>query len=80
MKGKWTAKENLVRERIVFFILVGILVLLIVIMLWPFLTAILTAIAVAVVLKPLYNWFLGEKRIKGSENRAAAASRAPRWS
>jgi predicted PurR-regulated permease PerM len=74
MKGKWTMKERLVRERIVFFALVGLLVVLTAIMLWPFLTAILTAIALVVILKPLYNWFLGKKWIQGSENRAVAVT------
>ena len=67
-------KERLVQQRIVFFVLVGILVFLTFIMLWPYLIAILTAIAVVVILKPLYNWFLGKSWIKGSENRATGAT------
>lgn len=69
-----TMKEHLVRERTVFFALVGILVFLTVIMLWPYLIAILTAIATVVILKPLYNWFLGKSWIKGSENWATGAT------
>ena len=66
--------ERLVRERIFFFLLIGVLVILTLLMLWPFLGAILLAVAVAVILKPLYNWFLKKKWMKESENRAAGAT------
>jgi hypothetical protein len=66
--------ERLIRERIFFFLLIGILVILTLVMLWPFVSAILLAVAVVVILKPLYNWLLEKKWMKDSEGRAAGAT------
>ena len=67
-------KDRVIRERIFFFILVGILILLTLILIWPFLSAILAAVAFVVILKPLYSWLLEKGWVKGSENRAVAAT------
>ena len=67
-------KERLIRQRIFFFIMVSILILLVVIMIWPFMSSILLALAVVVLMKPLYNWFMGKNWFKESENRAAGAT------
>jgi predicted PurR-regulated permease PerM len=72
--GARIMRERLVSQRIFFFTLVGILIILTLIMVWPFMTALLAAVAVVVILKPLYNWFLDRKWMKGSENRAVGAT------
>jgi predicted PurR-regulated permease PerM len=65
-------RERLLRERLFFFILVAILLVLTALMIWPFLISILFALAVVVLLKPVYNWFLGTRLVRGRERRASA--------
>jgi predicted PurR-regulated permease PerM len=66
--------RNIVQERLYFFLLLAILLLLALLLIWPNLIAILTAIALVVLIKPLYNLFLGKKRIAGSPMRATAVT------
>ena len=65
-------RDRLLRERLFFFVLIGALLVLTALMVWPFLISILFALAVVVLLKPVYNWFLGTRLVKGRERRASA--------
>ena len=64
-------ENRLVQQRVFFFGLVAILAVLALILVWPFTQTILLAVAVVIIMKPVYNWLLTKKGIKGSENRAA---------
>jgi predicted PurR-regulated permease PerM len=66
--------ERLIRERIFFFILVIVLAALALVLIWPFVEAILFSVAIVVIMKPLYNWFLKKRWIRGVESRATAAT------
>jgi predicted PurR-regulated permease PerM len=54
--------------------MVGILAVLALILVWQFIKAILLALAVVVIMKPVYNWLLGKKWVKGNEKRATGAT------
>lgn len=62
--------RNILRERFFFFLLLAVLALLALLLVWPYLTAILAALAIVVIIKPLYNWFLKRRWVKGKANRA----------
>ncbi len=62
--------NRLVRQRFFFFGMVAILAVLALLLVWPFTQAILFALAFVVILKPMYNWFLRRKWVKGSARRA----------
>ena len=47
-----------------------LLAILALILIWPFITSILFAIAVVVIMKPVYNWLLRKKWVKGRETWA----------
>ena len=51
--------------------MLALLAILALILEWPFSQTILTAVALVIILKPVYNWLLGKKWVKGSESRAA---------
>ena len=67
-------ENRLVQQRVFFFGLVAILAILALLLVWPFSQTILTAVALVIILKPVYNWLLGKKWVKGSENRAAGGT------
>jgi predicted PurR-regulated permease PerM len=62
--------DRLIRQRGFFFGMVLILAVLALILVWQFIQSILLALALVVILKPMYNWFLGRKWIKGSSRTA----------
>jgi predicted PurR-regulated permease PerM len=62
--------DRLIRQRGFFFGMVLILAVLSLILVWQFVQAILLALALVVILKPMYNWFLERKWIKGSARKA----------
>ena len=62
--------QQLIQQRIFFFIMVGILAVLALILVWQFVTPILLSFAVVVIMKPVYNWLLGKRWIKNRETRA----------
>ena len=64
--------DRLIRQRGFFFGMVLILAVLALILVWQFVQAILLALALVVILKPMYNWFLERKWIKGSQVRLPA--------
>lgn len=66
--------QRLIQQRIFFFIMIGILAVLALILVWQFITPILLAFAVVVIMKPIYNWFLGKRWIKHNERRATGAT------
>ena len=66
--------ERLIRQRIFFFGMVVILAILTLILIWQFTSAILLAVALVVILRPLYQWFLQRKWVKGSESRAVGGT------
>ena len=66
--------QRLIHQRIFFFIMIGVLAILAIILVWQFVTSILLAFAVVVIMKPVYNWLLGRRWIKGSEIRATGAT------
>lgn len=66
--------QQLIQQRIFFFIMVGILSVLALILVWQFVTPILLAFAVVVIMKPIYNWLLGKRLIKSSETRATGVT------
>jgi predicted PurR-regulated permease PerM len=66
--------ERLVKQRAFFFGMVAILAILTLILVWQFTKAILLAVAVVILLKPLYNWLLNQRWIKGSERKATGAT------
>lgn len=63
-------KDRLIRQHAFFFGMVLILTVLALILVWQFVQAILLALALVVILKPMYNWFLERKWIKGSSRKA----------
>lgn len=67
-------RQSLVKQRVFFFGLVAVLAVLTLILIWRFVGAILLAVALVVILKPLYNWLLERRFIKGSEARATGAT------
>ena len=62
--------DRLIRQRGFFFGMVLVLAVLALILVWQFMQAILLALALVVILKPMYNWFLERKWIKGSARKA----------
>jgi predicted PurR-regulated permease PerM len=50
--------------------MVAILAVLALILVWQFTRAILLALALVIILKPIYNWLLNKKVIRGKESRA----------
>ena len=68
--------DRLIRQRGFFFGMVLILAVLALILVWQFIQSILLAVAMVVLLKPLYNWFLGKKWIKGSSRTATGMTLA----
>jgi predicted PurR-regulated permease PerM len=62
--------ERLIRQRGFFFGMVIILAILAMILIWQFIQSILLALALVIVLKPVYNWFLARKWIKGKQRTA----------
>jgi predicted PurR-regulated permease PerM len=66
--------ERLIRQRIFFFGMVVILAILTVILIWQFTRAILLAVALVVILRPLYQWFLQRKWVRGSDSRAVGGT------
>jgi predicted PurR-regulated permease PerM len=62
--------SRLVKQRVFFFGMVALLAVLSLILVWQFVQAILLAVAVVILLKPLYNWLLDKRWIKGSERKA----------
>lgn len=61
---------GLLRERFFFYTLVVVLTILTTILVWPFISAILLAIIVVIIAKPLYDWLLARKWVKGRTNWA----------
>ena len=68
--------DRLIRQRVFFFGMVLILAVLALILVWQFIQSILLAVAMVVILKPMYNWFLGKKLIKDSPMRATGMTLA----
>lgn len=62
--------ERLIRQRGFFFIMVAILAVLTLILVWQFVSAILLALALVIILKPVYNWFLSRRWVRGRETLA----------
>ena len=62
--------DRLIRQRAFFFGMVLILAVLAIILVWQFVQAILLALALVVILKPMYNWFLERRWIKGRSSLA----------
>ena len=54
-----------------FFVLVAILAFLALLLAWPYLSPILLALATVVIVKPLYNWFLKRRWLRGNTKWAA---------
>lgn len=54
-----------------FFALVAILAFLALLLAWPFLSPILLALATVVIVKPLYDWFLKRRLLRGNTRWAA---------
>lgn len=65
-----TASRNILQERSFFFLLLAILAFLTLLMIWPNITAILAGLALVVIIKPLYDWYLQRKWVRGRSNRA----------
>jgi predicted PurR-regulated permease PerM len=65
-------KDRLITQRIFFFGMVAILAILALVLIWQFTRAILLAVALVIILKPVYNWLLNMKGIRGRESRATA--------
>lgn len=64
--------DRIIRQRGFFFGMVLILAVLALILVWQFIQAILLALALVILLKPLYNRFLGLKWTRGSAKTATA--------
>lgn len=62
--------KKLLRQRTLLFGMILLLAILALILIWPFITPILFAIAVVVIMKPVYNWLLRKKWVKGRETWA----------
>ena len=62
--------KKLLRQRTLLFGMILLLAILALILIWPFITSILFAIAVVVIMKPVYNWLLRKKWVKGRETWA----------
>ena len=54
--------------------MIAILIGLSLILVWPYGVAILIAFVAVIILKPVYNWFLKKKWVRGSEKKAVGAS------
>ena len=65
-------RDRFITQRIFFFGMVAILAILALILVWQFTRAILLAAALIIILKPIYNWLLPKRLIRGSEPRATA--------
>lgn len=53
-----------IRKRVFFYLAFLLLIVLALVMLWPFLTTIIISVISAILLKPLYDYFLGTKLVK----------------
>ena len=67
-------ESRLIQQRAFFFGMVAILAFLALILIWPFAQTILLAVAIVIILKPVYNWVLGKRWIRGNESRAAGVT------
>jgi predicted PurR-regulated permease PerM len=65
-------RDRLITQRIFFFGMVAILAILALILVWQFTRAILLAVALVIILKPVYNWLLPKRGIRGRTSRATA--------
>lgn len=62
--------KKLLRQRLLLFGMILLLAILALILVWPFITPILFVIAVVVIMKPVYNWLLKKKWVRGRESWA----------
>ena len=67
-------QDRIIKQRIFFFGMIAILAILALVLVWQFISAILLAAALVIILKPVYNWLLNKRWIKGSASRATAAT------
>jgi predicted PurR-regulated permease PerM len=65
-------RDRLITQRIFFFGMVAILAILTLVLFWQFTRAILLAVALVIILKPVYNWLLPKRGIRGKTSRATA--------
>ncbi len=65
-------RDRLITQRIFFFGMVAILAILALVLVWQFTRAILLAVALVIILKPVYNWLLPKRGIRGRASRATA--------
>ena len=66
--------KSLLRQRYLLFGMILLLVILALILIWPFAISILFAMAVVVLMKPVYNWLLKKKGVKGKATRASGGT------
>ena len=66
--------KSLLRQRYLLFGMILLLAILALILIWPFGISILFAIAIVVIMKPVYNWLLRKKWVKGKATRAAGGT------
>ena len=65
--------ENIaVRQRLFFFIVFAILIVLMALMLKPFFTVLIVSLISVIMLKPVYNYFLGREWIRGRKGLASS--------
>ena len=62
--------KKLLRQRLLLFGMILLLAILALILVWPFITPILFAIAAVVIMKPVFNWLLRKKWVRGRETWA----------
>ena len=62
--------KKLLRQRLLLFGMILLLAILALILVWPFITPILFAIAAVVIMKPVFNWLLRKKWVRGKETWA----------
>ncbi len=65
---------QVVRERAFFYLLLGFLVILTIILIWPYLPPILLGLAAVVITKPIYDWFIGKKWLRGKNKWTVAVT------
>jgi len=66
--------KSLLRQRYLLFGMILLLAILALILIWPFGISILFAIAIVVLMKPVYNWLLEKKWVKGKATRATGGT------
>ncbi len=62
--------SHVLRERAFFYVVLGLVILLTLVLIWPFLSPILFGLAAVVLIKPIYDWFMAKKWLRGRSNWA----------